>query len=322
MLHMPTLPEEKRDAAMRLAFGGVAKETACNVGVDQLVLQTGYLTLFKCLRLIIGRSESQRGKDAYRSLQTLYRGSRPLEEYLATIEQALVQCRTPGYSISGKTAAAIFLSQAGLDANKSTSKKAAAAVLTLKGSDTLNAVTISLRDLWVEDATLNPSPEAAIIIVTYGEHQAYLARRTTRASRPKGGAEVYRGPSKAADPKGYSHCGKTGHIRRHCRKRAIEAAADGGSAPPTDGGGAPPCEGAFVAWKVAHVVFTASPAAKEQITERTGDVIFDIGATATPAGAAWVASHVARLTPRTRVRITSVEAAAVLTFGDGNSQRT
>ena len=320
-LHMTTLPDDKKGGAMRLALGGVAKEAARNVGIDHLVLPTGYQTLLECLRLIFGGSESQRGHDAYRTLKALYRGSRPMEEYLATIGQALVQCRINGYSMSGKTAAAIVLDQAGLDANQQASTKAAAAVLTIKGSDTLNAITISLRDLWGGDATLKPSPDAAMMVVTYGEHQAYLARRTTPAPRPKGGAEVYRGPSKAADPAGCWHCGKTGHIRRDCRKRAREAAAEGGSAAPTDGSGAPPGEGAFVAQEVAHVVFAASPAAGEQMRARTGDVILDIGATATLAGAAWVASYVARLPPGTRARITSVVAAAVFTFGDGNTQR-
>ncbi|OSX78708.1 hypothetical protein BU14_0103s0051 [Porphyra umbilicalis] len=319
--HMTTLPDDKKGGAMRLALGGVAKEAAPNVGVDQLVLPTGYRTLLECLRLIFGRSESQRGHDAYRTLKALYRGSQPMEEYLAAIGQALVQCRINGYSMSGKTAAAIVLDQAGLDANQQASTKAAAAVLTLKGSDTLNAVTISLRDLWEGDATLKPSPDAAMMVVTYGEHQAYLARRTTPTPRPKGGAEVYRGSSKAADPAGCWRCGKTGHIRRDCRKRAREAAAEGGSAPPTDGGGAPPGEGAFVAQEVAHVVFVASPAAGEQMRARTGDVILDIGATATLAGAVWVASYMARLPPGSRARITFVEAAAVFTFGDGNSQR-
>jgi len=320
-LHITTLPDDKKGGAMRLALGGVAKKAARNVGVDHLVLPTGYQTLLECLRLIFGGSESQRGHDAYRTLKALYRGSRLMEEYLATIRKALVLCRINGYSMSGKTAAAIVLDQAGLDANQQASTKAAAAVLKIKGSDTLKAITISLRDLWGEDATLKPSSDAPMMVVTYGEHQAYLARRMTPAPGPKGGAEVYRGPSKAADPAGCWHCGKTGHIRRDCRKRAREAAAEGGSAPPTDGGGAPPGDGALVAQEVAHVVIAASPAAGEQMRARTGDVILDIGATATLAGTACVASYVARLPPGTRARINSVEAATVFTFGDGITQR-
>jgi len=223
--------------------------------------------------------------------------------------------------MSGKTAAAIVRDQAGPDAYQQASTKVAAAVLTIKGSDTLNAITLSLRDLWGRDVTLKPSPNAAVMVVTYGEYQTYLARRATPAPRPKGGAEVYRGLSKAADPVGCWHCGKTGHIRRDCRKRAREADAEGGSAPPTDGGGAPPDQGAFVAQEVAHFVFAGSPVAGEQMRARTGDVILDIGATATLAGAAWVASFVARLPPGTRARMSSVEAAAVFKIGDGNTQR-
>ena len=139
-LHMKTLPDDKKGGVMRLALSGVAKEAARNVGIDHLVLPTGYQTLLECLRLIFGGSESQRGHDAHRTLKALYRGSRQMEEYFATIGQALVQCRINGYSMSCKTAAAIVLDQVGLDANQQASTKAAAAVLTLKGSDTLNDV--------------------------------------------------------------------------------------------------------------------------------------------------------------------------------------
>ena len=201
-LHMKTLPDDKKGGAMRLSLGGVAKEAARNVGIAQLVLPTGFQTLLDCLRLIFGGSESQRGHDAYCTLKTLYRGLRPMEEYLATIGQALVECRINGYSMANKTAVAIILDQEGLASNQQASTKAAAAVLTIKGSETLNAVTVSLRDLWGGDASLKPSPDAAMMVATDGEHQAYMARRTTPDPRSKGGAEVYRGPSKATDPAG------------------------------------------------------------------------------------------------------------------------
>ena len=96
-LHIKTLPDDEKGGAMRLALGSVAKEAARNVGVDYLVLPTGYQTLLECHHVIFGGSESQRGHDAYRTLKALYRGSRPMEEYLATLEKALVQCRINGY---------------------------------------------------------------------------------------------------------------------------------------------------------------------------------------------------------------------------------
>jgi len=83
----------------------------------------------------------------------------------------------------------------------------------------------------------------------------------------------------------------------------------------------PPDKGALVAQEVAHVVYAASPAAGAQMRARTGDVILDIGATATLAGAEWVASYVARLPPGTRARIISVVEAAVFTLIDGNTKR-
>eukprot|EP00170_Pyropia_yezoensis_P005836 contig_23754_g5854 len=101
-----------------------------------------------CLRIIFGGSEAQRGQDAYGTLKTLYRGTRSMEEYLAAMSQALVQCRVNGYSMSNKTAAAIFLDQAGLDTHKQATTMSAAGVLSVKGSDSLTAVTTALRDLW------------------------------------------------------------------------------------------------------------------------------------------------------------------------------
>lgn len=146
--HMTTLADNKKGGAMRLALSGVAMEAARNVSVADLTQPNGYKMLLDCLRIIFGGSEAQRGQDAYGTLKTLYRGTRSMEEYLAAMSQALVQCRVNGYSMSNKTAAAIFLDQAGLDTHKQATTMSAAGVLSVKGSDSLTAVTTALRDLW------------------------------------------------------------------------------------------------------------------------------------------------------------------------------
>jgi len=202
-LHMTTLPDDKKGGAMRLALTGVAKEAARNVTVAQVISPTGHEMLLTCLRTIFAGSESQRGHDAYSALKTLYRGSRSMEEYLSAMGLAPIQCRVNGYSMSSKTAAAVVLDQAGLDANQKASTMAAAAVLSLRGKDTLNSLTMSLRDLWGGSAPLKPSPDAAMMVVTHGEHKAYVSRRSTPTTpRRSGGGEVYRGPAKTADPAG------------------------------------------------------------------------------------------------------------------------
>jgi len=76
-----------------------------------------------------------------------------------------------------------------------------------------------------------------------------------------------------------------------------------------------------VAQEQAHLVFLADAANSNPLQARIGDVILDIGATSTIAGAAWVAAYTPRLPASTRSSITSVEAAAVFTFGGGNKQR-
>jgi len=170
------LPDDK-GGELRLALGGVAQNEARRFSIDELVVPSGYRTFLDCLRLVFGQRESPRPHDAYRGLKTLYRGSWTMEEYLATIGQAHVQCRIKGYSMSRKTAKAVFLAQEGLDANQQASTKAAAAVLTEKRSVMLNAVTISLRDLWGRSAMLKLSTDAALVFVTHGEHQANFALR-------------------------------------------------------------------------------------------------------------------------------------------------
>jgi len=68
---------------------------------------------------------------------------------------------------------------------------------------------------------------------------------------------------------------------------------------------------AYVVQEQAHLVFLADSAASNPLKVRIGDVILDIGATSTIAGAASVAAYIARLPPSTRSLITFVEAAAV-----------
>lgn len=315
--HMTTLADDKKGGAMRLALSGVAKEAARNVSVADLILPDGHKRLLECLRVIFGGSEAQRGQEAYRTLKTLYRGTRTMEEYLAAMGQALVQCRVNGYSMSNKTAAAIFLDQAGLDKHQQATTMSAAGVLSVKGHDSLRSITTALRDLWGGNTDLKPSSDAAMMVVTYGEHQAYVARRTT-PTPPR--TEVYRAPNKT-NQTGCWYCGKSGHIHRDCRKRARDEAAAATRAAPSAASTQATDEEAFVAQETAHLVLIADGKDTTGLMARTGDVILDIGATSTIAGAAWVAEYVCRLSPYMRSLITSVEAAAVFTFGDGQTQR-
>eukprot|EP00168_Porphyra_purpurea_P006048 TRINITY_DN1729_c0_g1_i4.p3 TRINITY_DN1729_c0_g1~~TRINITY_DN1729_c0_g1_i4.p3 ORF type:complete len:279 (-),score=63.28 TRINITY_DN1729_c0_g1_i4:4844-5680(-) len=157
-LHMTRLPEDKKGGAVRLALTGVAQEAGRNLTVAQVTSSTGRKILLACLQLVFAGSEAQRGHDAYRSLKTLYRGSKTMKEYLYVMGQALIQCRMNGYSMSSKTAAAVVLDHDRLEGNQKASTMAAAVVIGLKGKDTLNAMTTALRDLWGGESRSSRSP--------------------------------------------------------------------------------------------------------------------------------------------------------------------
>lgn len=156
-----------------------------------------------------------------------------------------------------------------------------------------------------------------MMVVTFGEHQAYVTRRTARTS-PR--SEVYCAPAKT-DQAGCWYCGKSGHVRRDCRKRIRDEASSATPPVPPPTNRPPTGEEAFVSHETAHLVLLAEGKDATGLGARTGDVILDIGATSTIVGAAWVAAYVSRLPPYMRSMITSEEAAAVFTFGGGHTQR-
>jgi len=77
----------------------------------------------------------------------------------------------------------------------------------------------------------------------------------------------------------------------------------------------------YVAHESAHIVLSAFKNEKAQTLDtRVGDVILDTGATASIAGAAWVAAYVARLTTVARSAIRSIAANSIFTFRGGAKQ--
>jgi len=111
-------------------------------------------------------------------------------------------------------------------------------------------------------------------------------------------------------------------LHQECRKFARELAARGDSvAPPEPGGDADAAEMGYVAHESAHIVLSAFKKEKAQTLDtRVGDVILDTGATASIAGAAWVAAYVARLTTVARSAIRSIAANSIFTLRGGAKQ--
>jgi len=173
----------------------------------------------------------------------------------------------------------------------------------------------------VGSAPLKPSSDATMMVVTYGEHQAYALRVLPTAPRYSGGGAVYRGPDNTADPAGSWYCSKTRRIRPDCRKRSkVEAAARGGKGPVAGGQGHNNAD-AYVGQEQAPLVFLADATSSNSLQALIGDVILGIVATSTIAGAACVVAYTARLPASTRSAITSVDATAVFKFGGDNTQR-
>lgn len=68
-----------------------------------------------------------------------------------------------------------------------------------------------------------------------------------------------------------------------------------------------------------HVILSTDNGA--QVPGRAGNEILDIGATASIAGAEWLAKYLARLPPYERTAIRTAQASAIITFGGGTQQR-
>jgi len=221
--NLTTLPTDKQGGAMRMALTGVAAEAARQVSVVDLTTATGHETLLGVLRTSFGGSDGQRGHAAYRRLRGLYRGDKSMEEYMAAMGVALADYRNHGYAMSAKMGAAITLDQAGLDASQQASTTALAASLRGPAGSEDGAIATALRDLLGGEAVLESSPRAAMMVITYAQHQALTARQTTPRPRPRGSR---RAPPKDGDL-GCWHCGITGHIRRDCHTRLAGETAKG-----------------------------------------------------------------------------------------------
>lgn len=313
-----TLADNKKGGVMRMSLSGLAHAAAHTVPVGTLITAEGHKILLDALRTAFGGSKSNRGHMSYRKLKKTYRGDMSMEKYLATMALALAECKSNGYTMGNKLASAVILDQAGLDANQQASTSATAAMHTVNGMNEVTALTTAMRDLWGGAVLLKSSPHATMMVVTYTEHEAFMARQTTPSgANTGGGGNAHRTPK--TDPAGCWHCGKTGHVRRECRTLAKETTAKAGARPP--GAHKPADEAGYVAQEVAHLVLVAIRGEGNRLAAKVEDVILDIGATSTIASAVWVASYVARLTPVERTAIRSIEAAALFTFGGGSTQR-
>eukprot|EP00170_Pyropia_yezoensis_P006446 contig_26283_g6467 len=257
-LFMTKLADNKKGGAMRFALTGAAYDAARTVDVDTLTTDQGHVEVMKVLRLAFGDSDSKRGHSAYRKLKKTYRGTSSMETYLSAMTLVLAESNNNGYETSNKTAVAIILDQGGLDTNQQAATISTAAMHAVNGLDEVAAMKTAMSDLWGGDTALDPSASAVMMCVTYGEHAAYMAVRRTRPAltATPGGSGVHSGPK--ADPAGCWHCGKTGHVRRECRKLAKEkdaAARAGGDDKRSDKAAD---ESGYITQETAHLVLSAT----------------------------------------------------------------
>lgn len=318
-LHVTTLPDDKKGAAMRMSLTGVAGETSRSVKIAVLLTSQGHVKLLEVLRVAFGGSEANRGVDSYLALSSLRRGDQSMEDYLAAMGVALADCHNNGYTMSAKMSSAVVLEQAGLDSMQRAATLSAAAVNTIGGAAGVNAMSTALRDLWGR-GKIGPSSAAVMVAMSHAEHQAFLARRHASTPKPRPAPRTDTRTPALTDKPSCWYCGKPGHVERECRKKARESAARRVAPPPAP---APPAatdnEAGVVNEEQVHVILSAADGVR--MAGRAGDVILDIGATATIAGAEWLAEYVALLPPSERTAISTTQASAVFTFGGGNQQR-
>lgn len=299
-----------------MTVSGVAYKAARTAPVATLTKY--HFVLLNALRTAFGGSERKRGHASYRSLNKTFRGDSSMDDYISVITRAL-ECKNNNYTMGDNTAAAIILDNAGLDNSQQASTTATASMHTVDGMDAFTAFTTTMRDLWVGDALLTPSPNGTMMVVTYAQDEAYMARRTTPTGLSgRAAACSHRGVM--TDPAGCWHCGNTRHVRREGHKLAKETAALTGA--PVPGESDPTDAAGNVAHETAHLFLVATFQGGPQLHGNFGEVILDFVAAATIAGAAWVAAYEARLSPAERSAIRSIEAAAVFTFVGGTNQRT
>ena len=341
-LHLTELTDDKKGGALRMSLSGVAYEADRKVKVSALIQTDGYLEMLNTLRAAFGGSDFKRGHTAYRRLRTMYRGSRDMEVYLAEVGQALAECRLNGYEMSHNVAGALILDQAGLDQSQQATTLATAVSLRTNRNPEA-AISVALRDLWGGGAPLTASADAVMMVVTYAQHEAYVARQTTplRARAPPPAP-----PRSGSDTQTVCwYCSKKGHIASVCRKRMRDEAS---TPQPRFQAGAPrgANEGeavavareqalvvtiasvgsavgdpAGVSHEQVHLILTADGSPGRSLAVSPREFVLDIGATATIAGADWLSAFVARLPASQRRGILSEAADAVFTFGGGATQR-
>jgi len=265
-----------------------------------------------------------------------------MEVYLAEVGQTLAEYRLNGYEMSHNVTGALILDQSGLDQTRQATTLATAVSLRCNRNPEA-AISVALRDLCGGVAPLKASADAVMMVVTYAQHEAYVARQTTPL-RPRLQAAVL--PRLGTEnPAVCWYCSKKGHVASVGRKRMRDEAAT-----PKPRGVVPPpgqdsaAESAVVSRERVHLVTMTShvshaTASEDVAHERVnlilsaddslgsclpvspGDVVLDIGATAAIAGTAWVSAFVARLPSAQRHGIVSEAADAVFKYGGGANQR-
>jgi len=341
-LHLTELADNKKGGALRMSLSGVAYDAARKVTVAALIRDDGHIELLSTLRAAFGGSDFKRVHTANRRLRTLYRGSRGMEVYLAEVGQALAECGLNGHEMSHNVAGALILDQSGLDQTQQATTLATA--VSLRGNRNPEAaISVALRDLWGGGAPLRASADAVMMVVTYAQHEAYMARQT-KPLRPRPHSAVQ--PRLGTEnPAVCWYCSKKGHIASVCRKRMRDEAATHkprGVVPPPGQDSA--AESAVVSRERVHLVtmtsrvspatapddvahervnliLAAHDSPRRCLAVSPGDVVLDIGATATIAGTAWVSAFVARLPSAQRHGIVSEAADAVFKYGGGATER-
>lgn len=288
-----------------MALSGHAEREGYNLSLAALNAPDGAARPLAHLHARFGGSRLDEKHTAMLELHACHRGQQSMEEYLTRFDAAVHACENAGVGVPLELLAHQVLQQANLTHDEATVVMSTVkADARTRGVITYDEMQAALTLLHGQRAKAwAGASSSASVTLTAEEHRALMAA----ASRGGSGSAVPK-PADLSKMRCW-HCHEMGHARRNCPARARRDPADIPAAPP-------PAD--------ERALYTTC-GVRSTLMCRNGDVpgraIIDPGATATVAGAQWVALYKAAFSEAERATARSEAVDVVFRFGDGGERR-